>query len=136
MDPATAAPSMTVMLISTLVGIVIGGLLWGAAIKLLSGPIGQSPQAWGPSFKTGVIIALVVEGLNFVLTLISPLFGFLSLPIGFVVSMFAIHKFHGITLGRSALMTLIAMILFVVLSVVLRVVLAAVLVGAAAAMGG
>jgi hypothetical protein len=133
MDPAAAATSLPVVLVTALVGIVIGGLFWGAAIKLLSGPIGQSPQAWGPSFKTGFIIAIVTQVASVALTFVFPILAILAFPIAFVIAMFGIHKFHGISLGRSALITLIAIVGFFVVMFVIGLVLAGVLAGVAAA---
>jgi hypothetical protein len=132
---ADAMQSPMFVIVSGLVGMVIGGLLWGLAIKFLSGPIGQKPVGFGPAFKTGYVIAGINGVLNMAVGLTLPLLGILLLPVGFLVGMFAINKFHGIDLGRSALITLIAVIAFFVVFMVIGLVLAAVLIGAAAAAG-
>lgn len=127
----SAQPAIGVLLLSAVVGVIVGGVIWGVLLKLLSGPIGQKSLSWGPAFKTGFIIAIVSQVLNLVLSLVHPLLALVSIPITFVVAMFAINKFNGIALGRSALIALIAMIAMIVVGFVLTIA----VVGIAVALG-
>lgn len=136
MNTGVPQPGMAFLLLSAVIGAIVGGIIWGVLLKLLSGPVGQKSVSWGPAFKTGFIIAIVSQAVNLVLGLIHPFLGILGFPIAFVVAMFAIHKFHGITLGRSALITLIAIVIMFVVMIVITVAVVAIAAAIGIAAGG
>lgn len=121
MNSGPALP-MTVQLLTAVVLMLIGIVIWGVIIKLLSGPIGKKVIEWPAAFKTSALISVVSNIISLLLEMVSPILGLLSLPITFAIAMFGIHKLNGIELGRSALMTLIGMVIIFVVSIIVTIV--------------
>jgi hypothetical protein len=130
MNSGPALP-ITVQLLSAVIGLVIGIVIWGVMIKLLSGPIGKKVIEWPAAFKTSAVVAVASNVIGFLLGLISPLLGLIiTLIITFVIAMFALNKLNGIELGRSALMTLIGMVIVFVATIIISIVVAGIAVAA------
>ncbi len=88
------------------------------------------------AFKIGFAISIVTGLINMVLGLVHPVLGFVGIAVGFVVAMFAINKMAGVTMGRSAALAGIILVVQILLVIGLAVVVAALFVGAAAVSGG
>jgi len=135
----TPAATLTFSLISLVVGIVVGTLVWGLVLKFLIPAIAKKPVQWGPAFQTGAIISVINSVLAFILDLVPiPGLWLLMIPISFLVAMFAINKTRDVPLGQSAIITLVGWFVMFVATIAIAIVVGiiAVALGAAASAAG
>ena len=123
-----ATPGILTLVVAMLIQAVIGSLIYGLLLMLLSGPIGQKKVGFGPAFITCFIVAIISGIIGILLTLaLGAMGGLAQLVVFFVTMMLMINKRHGIEMGRSAGIAAIMLVVAFVVAMVLGIMLAAVL---------